>query len=332
MNAIAGRYFDGRSSRPHLVQITVADATASIIGEGIERHIPLDRLRVSEPLAAVPRMITLPDGSFCEVADNQALAAVLAATGFNDSLVVRAQRAWRGAAAAAIALIAVLFVAYRWVVPWIAEEIALQVPLQWEARLGSEAVDFLEHRIFAPTTLDVGRQQRLQRRFDEIVPQDGRNYELRFRSSRVGPNAFAAPGGAVYVADELIELAPDDDAVIGVLAHEIGHIEHRHLMRRLASSAAVGALASLVIGDVSTVLAALPATLVDLQYSRDAEREADAYAIELMRRFGIPTAPTAEVLERMQRRTPAPDAGGWPAYLSTHPPTPERIELFRGAR
>ncbi len=90
-----------------------------------------------------------------------------------------------------------------------------------------------------------------------IAPQDGRDYAIRFRASKIGPNALALPGGVIYVTDELVELAPDDDAVIGVLAHELGHIEQRHLMRRLFASAAVGAAAAVLFGDVSTVLAAL---------------------------------------------------------------------------
>jgi Zn-dependent protease with chaperone function len=329
-DGISARYFDGASSRPHAVQITVDRGVATIIGDGIERHVALDRLRVSEPLASVPRMITLPDQSFCEVADQPALAALLAATGYRDSLLVRVQRHWRGVAAAAALLLALLYIAYRWVIPWGAEQVALRIPLEWEARVGREAIKVLESRIFTSTALPTDQQARLARRFAAIAPHDGRAYEVRFRASKIGPNAFAAPGGIIYVSDALVQLADDDDAVLGVLAHELGHVEHRHLMRRVAASAAVGALATLVIGDVSTLLAAVPATLVDLEYSRDMEREADDYAIALLRSHGIPTAPTAALLERMSKRAPEPEAQGWPGYLSTHPPTPERVELFRG--
>jgi Zn-dependent protease with chaperone function len=330
VTTVQARYFDGVSSRPHAVELTVERGTASIIGDGIERHVPLERLRVSEPLAAVPRVITLPDQSFCEVADQKALALLLAQTGHRDSLVVRAQRHWRAVALAVALLVGVLFIAYRWAIPWAAGEVAARVPLEWESALGREAVAVLESRIFAPTKLSAEERARLEQRFAAFAPRDGRPYEIRFRSSKIGPNAFAAPGGIVYVTDELVELAADDDAVLGVLAHELGHVQHRHLLRRLAASAAVGALATLVIGDVSTLLAAVPATLVDLDYSRDMEREADAYAIALMRAHGIPTAPTAALLERLSKREHNPESRGWPPYLSTHPSTPERVELFRG--
>ncbi len=330
MSTVGARYFDGRSSRAHAVQITVADDHMHMVGEGIDLRVPLSQLKVSEPLAHAPRIVTLPDHSYCEIPDNAAFSKILADTGHRDSLVVSWQNRWRSALLAVIALIAVLFVAYRWVLPAAAEYAAMRVPLSWEDRLGTEATRFLEKRVFSETRLSAERRDALLDRFDAIAPSDGRDYEIRFRASKIGPNALALPGGIIYVTDELVELAPDDDAVLGVLAHELGHVEHRHLMRRLFASAAVGAAAAVLVGDVSTVLAALPALLIELDYSRSMEREADAYAVDLLRANGVPTDSLATLFERMQK---AHDKRGsssqWPAYLSTHPPTPERIELFR---
>jgi len=330
VNTVDARYFDGRSSRARQVRLSVNNGHLDIVGDDIERRVPLSELRVSEPLSHAPRVVTLGDGAFCEIADNAEFSRILAATGHRDSFVVAWQSRWRGALIALIGLVAFLFAAYRWVLPAAAEYAALQVPLAWEERLGREATAFVEKRIFSTTQLPSERREALINRFDAITPEDGRDYAIRFRASKIGPNALALPGGMIYVTDALVELAPDDDAVLGVLAHELGHIEQRHLMRRLFTSAAVGAAAAVLFGDVSTVLAALPALLIDLDYSRAMEREADLFAVELLRANGIPTGSLATLFERMQQ---AHDKRGsqsdWPAYLSTHPPTPERIELFR---
>ena len=330
MNTVDARYFDGRSSRARAVRLSVDDGHLDIVGDNITRRVPLTELRVSEPLAHAPRIVTLADGAFCEIADNAVFSQILAASGHRDSIVVTWQNRWRGAFIALLGLIAFLFVAYRWVLPVAAESAALRVPLAWEERLGREATAFLEKRVFSKTQLSSERRDALTDRFVAITPEDGRHYAIRFRASKIGPNALALPGGAIYVTDELVELAPDDDAVLGVLAHELGHIERRHLMRRLFASAAVGAAAAVLFGDVSTVLAALPAILIELDYSREMEREADLYAVDLLRANGISTGSVATLFERMQK---AHDKRGpkseWPTYLSTHPPTPERIELFR---
>ena len=330
MNTVDARYFDGRSSRAFAVRLSVSDGYLEIEGDDIARRAPLSALRVSEPLAHAPRIVTFPDAAFCEIADNAAFSQILKASGHRDSLVVAWQNRWQGAFAALLGLVVFLFVAYRWILPVVAEYAALQVPIAWEERLGREAIAFLEKRVFSKTQLSSERRQALTDRFDAITPDDGRDYGIRFRASKIGPNALALPGGVIYVTDELVELAPDDDAIIGVLAHELGHIEQRHLMRRLFASAAVGAAAAVLFGDVSTVLAALPAILIELDYSRAMEREADRFAIALLRAKGISTGSVATLFERMQKahdkRGPR---GDWPTYLSTHPPTPERIELFR---
>ncbi len=330
MNAVDARYFDGRSSRAYAVRLSADGVDLRITGDEVTRGEPLSAVRVSEPLAHAPRIVTFADGAFCEVDDNAAFAQILAASGHRDSFVVTWQNQWRGAVLAVLGLIAFLFVTYRWVLPVAAEYAAVRVPLAWEQRLGREATAFLEKRVFSPTELSQEKRDALADRFDAIAPEDGRDYAIRFRASKIGPNALALPGGIIYVTDELVELAPDDDAILGVLAHELGHIERRHLMRRLFSSAAVGAAAAVLFGDVSTVLAALPAILIDLDYSRAMEREADSYAVELLRAKGISTGSLATLFERMQKahdkRGPK---GDWPAYLSTHPPTPERVELFR---
>ena len=330
MNSVDARYFDGRSSRSHAVRLSVNDGDLDIAGDEVARHEALSRLRVSEPLKHAPRIVTFDDGAFCEIADNATFSQILATSGHRDSWVVSWQNQWRGAIVAVFALIAFLFVVYRWVLPIAAEYAAVRVPVAWEENLGREATAFLEKRVFSATKLSEERRSALVERFEAIAPQDGRDYEIRFRASKIGPNALALPGGAIYVTDDLVELAPDDDAVIGVLAHELGHIEQRHLMRRLFSSAAVGAATAVLIGDVSTVLAAVPALLIDLDYSREMEREADLYALELLRANGIPTGSVATLFERMQtvhdKRGTQSD---WPTYLSTHPATPERVELFR---
>ena len=330
MNTVEARYFDGRSSRAHAVQLSVENGNLDIAGDEIVRREPVSELRVSEPLAHAPRVVTFADGAFCEIADNAAFSLILAASGHRDSLVVTWQNRWRGTFVAVFALLAFLFVVYRWVLPVAAEYAAVRVPIAWEERLGREATAFLEKRVFSATQLSQERRDTLIDRFDAIAPETGRDYAIHFRASKIGPNALALPGGVIYVTDELVELAPDDDAVIGVLAHELGHIEQRHLMRRLFASAAVAAAAAVLFGDVSTVVAALPAILIDLDYSRAMEGEADLYAVDVLRANNIATGSLATLFERMQKahdkRGPK---GDWPTYLSTHPPTPERVELFR---
>ncbi len=333
--SFAAKYFDGQSSRSFDVTVGVGDGRIVLRSATIERTFDLSGTRVSERLDHAPRLITFADGSYCEVTDQNALDAVLAATGFRDSLVVRIQRRWRYVLGAGVATIATIAVGYLYVLPWVARIAAEQVPADIEARIGRDAVELVDKKLFGPTRLPLERQKEIVQKFAAIAPSDAREYRIEFRRSRIGPNALAFPGGKIVLTDELVALAPGDEAVLGVLAHELGHLQRRHLLRRLITSTVTGAVATLLVGDASGIATALPATLADLSYSRDMEREADDYAIERLHDAGLPVAPLADLLEKMEaaheERIKASGGSGvrLEGYLSTHPDTAERARKLR---
>ena len=160
--------------------------------------------------------------------------------------------------------------------------------------------------------------------------------------TRLGPNAFALPGGAIVVTDEMLQLlAGRDDVLLGVLGHELGHVRRRHGMRLLVQATLIGTAASIAWGDFSAVLAAAPALLGQSAYSRDFEREADDDAITLLRANGMSPAVMVELFERLAASRPA--AGGTDKSadkgsafdlgiaLASHPADAERMQRFKAA-
>ena len=101
-------------------------------------------------------------------------------------------------------------------------------------------------------------------------------------------NAFALPGGTVVLFDGLVDLAQDDDQILGVLGHELGHVRARHSTRQLLQALGVGAVAGLLWGDFSTVAANVPIVLGVMRYGRAFEDEADAFALAFMRANRLP--------------------------------------------
>jgi beta-barrel assembly-enhancing protease len=145
-------------------------------------------------------------------------------------------------------------------------------------------------------------------------------------------NAFAVPGGNIIVTKELIDKAGGPDEVAGVLAHEIGHVAHKHPEAQLVRIAGMQVLASVFTGsnggDMTTNIAGL-ATL--LSYSRKAEAEADAYARETLTKASIDPMGLKrffEVIIKLEGEKK--DSNGTLAALgnlfSTHPGTEERIK------
>lgn len=329
--AISALYFDGKTSRAHHVTLSVEDGVALLDGDA-QRSCPIADLRVSERVRHAPRKVTFPDEAYLEVQDTQAFDALLASTGHRDSAVVRMQQSWRGALAAFAATAIVLVLAYLYGLPLAAEGIANMLPSKTEQAISRGMLSFMDRRLLAPSALPPVRQTAIVERFRLLTaPQpDVPDYTIVFRKSRIGPNAFALPSGEIVLTDELVALMDNDDQVAGILAHELGHLHERHLMRRIVQSSAIGAAATAIFGDASALVANIPTLMLDLKYSRDAEREADDYAIAMMKKNGIPLSQLAESFKKLKSATG--DGDDVSPYLSTHPPTDERIARIENAR
>lgn len=196
--------------------------------------------------------------------------------------------------------------------------LARAIPYSWEQRLGDAiSGDFGEYACRAPAG---------QAALDGLA----RRLSPSSRPIRVGVvnipavNAVALPGGRILIFRGLIDEARSPDEVAGVLAHEIGHVEHRHVLVALLRRFGIGML----IGSGGTA-AEYGQALIDSRYSRAAESEADDYSIEHMRAAGISTAATASLFERLGK-----EEAGMPsvlAYMASHPPSAERRRRFDAA-
>ena len=353
-------YFDGQTTRRHPVTLVLHKRIAVMRGAGIHQSVRLSQLQVSERLDHAPRILQFPNGGTLHVTDRK-FDKMLAANRYRESRVVEWQRNWQRSLGALVILLAVLISGYQWGLPWAADTLAQHLPAAVEKRIGDEGWAMVEKEMMEPSRLDVADQMRLRRLFADMRQPRGEKteYRLEFRRSKIGPNAFALPNGVIVMTDELVMQTRNDHAVLGVLAHELGHLQRRHSLRRLLQAVGVGAMMNLWIGDVSSLLSAVPTFLLNQKYSRDFEREADQYAIDMMRANGLPLSPMAEMFEKMRdadKQEPSADgrrdkhkhAGRKrkdgrqdqddeeeepeiPEYFSSHPSDAERIARLRAA-
>lgn len=335
-------YFDGRSSRRTPVTVLAHRGVLAIDGDGVRRSVRLRQMTVSEKLERAPRILRFPDGAYLESRDDK-LDRMLRKNGYREPWVVRWQRNWPASLGALVCLVLLLASGYQWGLPWTADKIAQHLPDHIERKIGEEQMKWLDSELMEASRLPPERQAQLRSAFSALQPPAGaaRNYRIEFRYSNIGPNAFALPNGVIVMTDQLVQLASDDNAVLGVLAHELGHLERRHSLRRLLQAAGVGVVVNLFLGDVSSLLTLAPTVLLDQKYSRDFEREADQYAIAMMRANGRPLSPMAALFERMgsdeeedgaqAANNEAEDEESWLDYLSSHPGDAERIQALRSA-
>lgn len=366
--AIPGRWFDGRSSQPVPV---LASLHRGARGPGLRLHplaagtapLELEHRQVEWPetwsAGRAPRTLIVdlgPHGSL-EIDDAVQWQAALATAGRQLPLAQRMQTRWPVLLGVLVVAAAALGAFYRWGTPWAAAQLARHVPLAWETELSTRALADLDQDMLKPSKLPAERQARLRGGFNALVGQVApglRRYgtyapalSLQFRSG-LDANAFALPGGTIVMTDGLVEAAArqgtGDDALLGVLAHEIGHVVHRHTTRMVVEQGVLNVGLGLALGDVSTVVSMGSTVLTGLAYRRGHETEADCFAMALMARAKLPTTPMADLLLGMEDARAAKKTGAAESttgstagnaiasLLSSHPQTAERAQKLKQGR
>ncbi|WP_428312265.1 M48 family metallopeptidase [Hydrocarboniphaga sp.] len=156
----------------------------------------------------------------------------------------------------------------------------------------------------------------------------GSRYTYRWHIARNAQlNAFAIPGGHIVVYSGLIEAADDATELAGVLAHEVEHVELRHSLKAMMQQAGLRLAIAAVIGDFG-IASEAAGRLSGLQFSRDSEREADTQGLQRLIASGIDPQGMLRLFAKLDTQTQgvAP-----PAWLNSHPATPQRITGLRQA-
>ncbi len=322
MSVLQAGYFDGRNSLEHEVGVLIGGGRLKLVGRDVSGEFDARKVRVAPRLAKTPRWIYLPGGGACVFSDNDAVDRFARERRF-PRLLHRLESIPAVAAAAVVLVVVSLWLLIDRGLPPAVEYVAEKIPRGAETTLGEETLAALDGQWLHPSKLRPSRQQALRGKFADLVRAAGDTGRLRleFRSSPViGANA----------SDELVGLARNDEQVLAVLAHEIGHVRHRHTMRRLLESSATALIIAGVTGDIASttsLAASAPALLLQTKYSRDYEREADRFAIDLLQRTGINPQNLAAILKRLEKKHGK--RPGLPTFLSSHPPTAEREALVR---
>lgn len=171
-------------------------------------------------------------------------------------------------------------------------------------------------------------------RVTDALPKAKRNYPLRFHLiDDASVNAFAIPGGHIVVHSGLIQQSQSAEELAGVLAHEVGHVVHRHSFTKMAEILGTYALVSIVLGDTET-LPSLATGLAAQSYSRDAESDADATALRLLEDARVDPRGLIAFFERQARDYKRHVGGEMDLYLrmsSTHPHPADRARALKEA-
>ncbi|HEY8947101.1 MAG TPA: M48 family metallopeptidase, partial [Polyangiaceae bacterium] len=227
------------------------------------------------------------------------------------------EQSWLASALCCLVLAGLLGLGYFVGIPRAADHLAESLSMDREQQLGLDAMQ--SHGGIRRSKVPLPQREKVEQLFQELsqgLPLAA-HYRLEFDGRR-SANAFAFPGGTVVVTDGLLEKCSSDE-VTAILAHEIGHIEHRHALRQSFRSSALSVLLGVLsseMNSVSVATAGIPSRIAQTRYSRAFEEEADDFAIALL----LARKRRPELLGTcLQRIAPSPEEPSVWRFLSTHP-------------
>jgi Zn-dependent protease with chaperone function len=328
----AAVYFDGKSARRRAIVLRLRDQL-DIIEDGHVLDIwpyadirrvdggGADRLRL--------RSLAARELARLDIADPALAAAIVGRCPLIDDSGVTRFGVWKIVLWSFAAVCSIVLMAL-YGVPLAADRIAPLVPWALEKRLGDAAANQVKIVLGKKLCTKASGVAALRKLAGELSAQ-GRlttPIEVNVLESHVA-NAFALPGGRVFILSGLIDKAESVDEVAGVLGHELGHVAHRDGLREMIASGGTGFLFGLLLGDVSGSGAVIVAgrALVNSAHSRDAEAKADAFAADAMRGLGRSPRPLGEFLLRMTGK----EQGGMIALLASHPLSQDRLAALKAA-
>lgn len=335
MISIKGDMYDGRTSRRYAATLALnPSGKLSLIHDYGQLEDDFAAVDISNRLANVPRSVVFAGGERFVTQDNEAVdQLIMQATGKRQvSLLHQLESKSLYVVAALALLIAATFYFITVGIPKLASEAAEIAPQGLLDEISAGALEAFDESLLGPSQVNEASREWLRQEFDKMTAEYRGEYRfnLLFREGQaVGPNAFALPSGDIVITDELIHLAENGDEILAVLAHEIGHVVHRHSLRHLFEDSMLAILVFGITGDTSSfaqTAAALPVLLVSTSYSRDFEREADQFALETMDVHGIERQHFANILSRIDESMG--ESFNVPGFLSTHPITTERVQRF----
>ncbi len=338
MSELPGTWYDGRSSRGLAARLdSPSPGRLRVVAGDMVRECDAGAASLSPRLGRLARQLRFADGAHLEVEDSPLLEQWLPARNRIEAGVDWLERRRAAVGAATVGLVLGVWAFFQLGLPWMAREVAPMVPPAIEGTISRQALALLDGRLLEPSRLPASRRESLQQRFHEMtrgLPRaDGLRLDFR-DAPGLGPNAFVLPNGQVVMTDQLVTLAQDDEELLAVLAHEAGHHEHRHGLRRALEKSAMLVVVGFLFGDVSgtgALSVSLPVLLVEQGFSRGHEREADSFAFALLVQQGHSPDAFARIMGRMTGDGALDRGLGPVGYLNSHPPSDERIQAARAA-
>lgn len=298
-----------------------------LVTEQEQQELPVAELEISEPLGDLPVRLIFPDGMQFIPHDSRLLESVFHTR--QPSRLHRVERNLSTIAGSLVAMVMLFVLFFTHGMPWLTGALVKVMPMQVSVVVGEHVLATLDEHLLESSDLILEQQTSINQRFVEMtakLPPIPVETKLLFRNWDAGPNAMALSDGSIIVFDALVDLAETPEQLDSILLHELGHIQHQHVMKSLVRSTLLSASVAVLTGESTGLIDTFSGAGVFLAsqgYSRSDEQEADAYAAVQMKRFYGTVQPMQQMFESLKSLGAK---GELPEWLNTHPALESRIE------
>lgn len=317
------RYYDGIRNRAHDAFLSVADDHLCIHYGTQTDFFPLKQVAYIASVGTILPALELPNDArveflSCDLPDWLPLKHK---TALNH--IAHFEKSWKWVGVGFVTVLCVILAMFKWGIPMAAYYAAHTLPEQTLQDAGNQA-EKLVMKLTQPSKLPEKRQQEIRALYQKL--QHPNPAQILFRQGgTLQANAFAIPNNTIVLTDELVNLAKNDHQILAVLAHEQGHLHHRHSLQQVFRGVGTGVFLLIITGDSSDLLNNVPIMLISAQYSQAFELEADLYAINELKRLQLSPQHMADILVHLHQAHEHNDEGSL-QMLSTHPATRERVQ------
>lgn len=362
---IRGSFSDGKTSKTLDAILYTTDTGCIGIEDSDKPAITFSAVKISSRLGNTARYIEFPDGSVFETEENDEIDKIIkqfSAKRYHN-LVHRIESSKQLVVVTLITMILIGWCFIQFGIPHFSREVAMLLTDEQTKYLGTDVFKVMDEHMLDDSELSPQKQNELQTIFQSILKTlNKKDIRLVLRKSKsIGANAFALPDGTILFTDDLIVLAENNDEIVSIMLHEIGHLQHRHSLRMAIQGFSLAIFITAITGDVSassSIVTSLPAVLIESGYSRGMETEADTYSLIYMLKHGIDPKHFSTIMRKLEAshtdvfrtcledkklvkdcmseymqssKQKDDDNDSVVGYFSSHPGTSERIKRFEQA-
>lgn len=335
---IEGTFYRSGTAKSSLAQLELSDDRIRILIDNVEQSSArISQVKFSDAIPGIATEIYLANGDLFIPSDkhwrlNKQNGTVASFLESNPYTVI------------ASIILAPLLIYWLIMVamPAIASKSVDWLPPNIAHYMGEQSFSVLDETFLASSELDKQTKVNIETLFEKTLDSlslDNQKYQIFIRKSDYfGANALALPNGTVIVTDRLItqlksfeENYPTstfESMLTAIVLHEIGHLEAKHSLRLVAQSLSNAIVFALLLGDLETVgelMVGASSALIQANFSRDMENEADEFALRNLKHIGFDPLAFADAMASFQELNDG-TTQSLIQYLSSHPAIKERID------